>query len=472
MQDKFEKYIKQSLQNHEMDPPANAWENISKALQEKKPKAKPWSKWMAIAALILPAFLAISIWFTVFDNAEHNPDLKNTYSKPDIVDRPNLEKSNSDAFNLENNSQEEDKNFLTNQNKKTVENNNQVTGVQDNKTKQNLEGQRIKSKETVRGISAIIAKIWNSNDEKSDNDRYKKDKSFLNSNLELLGTLISPFKTNPKPVFTYPELDLTYVVFTDLENDDSKAKKEKKTDEKVQRKNKRGTFEVSPFAGAAIMGSFNEASLISPEFNRLKIDNPLTSSYGAKVAYNFDDDVKIRTGIGMIDMRQNTYDVPMAVNSSYGAITYNLKSLSNVGVDLSEYNNFSSQNSFAELEGMDKMAKDISHELQFIEVPLEIEYNLTKNNKLNFAATGGMSTLFLNKNEVLLKDQNAVFAESTNMKSVSFSANAGMKLDYAISPKVSVNVEPQMRYMINTVTANSELQPFLVALNAGLSWSF
>src|SRR5690606_268951 len=117
---------------------------------------------------------------------------------------------------------------------------------------------------------------------------------------------------------------------------------------------------------------------------------------------------------------------------------------------------------FAELEGMDKMAKDISHELQFIEVPLEIEYNLTKNNKLNFAATGGMSTLFLNKNEVLLKDQNAVFAESTNMKSVSFSANAGMKLDYAISPKVSVNVEPQMRYMINTVTANSELQPFLV----------
>ena len=234
----------------------------------------------------------------------------------------------------------------------------------------------------------------------------------------------------------------------------------------------RNDIVFSPYAGIAFMGSLNESSWIAPEFNQLKIENQMATSYGSRAAYNINEKLKLRTGVGVMDLQQNSYDVPIVVNPEDGAIFYNLRSYNNIGVDLSNYGQVANYNSTSELDGMNKMNEDISHELQFIEVPLEVEYSLSENQKLNFMATGGMSTMFVNKNEIYLANQASAFAKSTNMKSVSFSANAGMKMEYGFTDKISMNIEPQVRYMINTVTSNSGFQPYLLIMNAGFSVSF
>src|SRR5690554_3351638 len=70
MQDKFEKNIKSQLENHEINAPDNAWENISAVLGKKKPKFKPWLKRMGIlVAVLIPALTFTGLWYF---NADRN----------------------------------------------------------------------------------------------------------------------------------------------------------------------------------------------------------------------------------------------------------------------------------------------------------------------------------------------------------------------------------------------------------------
>ncbi|MDG4946714.1 hypothetical protein NMK71_09820 [Weeksellaceae bacterium KMM 9713] len=472
MQDKFENKIKESLQNHEMQPPPMAWENISSALQNEKPKAKPWAKWLSIAAILIPAFVAVGIWLTnPFDvNEDSNSSIQSTektivkssQQATDVEDENTQDSVNGVETRIDNN--------INDWVNSDVSNKGYANNIDANSMRNQVPA-KDKSNTVLRGNKVVnfFANLW-SGSEVSDENKVKKESYdiFPKRRVNTLTALVSPFRNQNEKVnqesngnndlHTSNALDLSLL---------GEGEKENEVEEVKPRK--RRSFEVSPYAGTAYLGSLNEASLISPEYNPLKIENKLATSYGAKASYRVNDRLKMRAGLGVIDLQQETYDVPLSVNTMDGQIRYNLKSHSNLGVDLSDHRQATATYAANELDEGKRMREGISHELQFIEVPVEVEYQLTDNKKMNMAATGGLSTLFLNKNDVYLSEQNRLFAESTNMKSVSFSANAGVKLDYAITEKVSVNVEPQVRYMINTVTANDEVQPYLLAVNAGLS---
>ncbi len=472
MQDKFENKIKESLQHHEMQPPPMAWENISSALQNQKPRAKPWAKWLSIAAVLIPAFVAVGIWLSnPFELDELNKSnvqntensiVNSTYSGAETKDKVVLD--SKDASELKINNDLEEWMHSTLNDRKYAQNAGVKTGSKPVHSQDNTNS-------VLRGNKVInfFAGLW------TDSELQEKNKAnnvnfdiFPKRRVNTLAALISPFR---KQANNANQANRTWNDFQASNASDLNllGEDEKENDVEKLKPRKRRSFEISPYAGAAYLGSLNEASLISPEYNTLNIENKLATSYGAKASYRVNDRLKMRAGLGVIDLQQETYNVPLSVNTQNGQVSYNLKSHSNLGVDLSAHRQATATYAENELDAGKRMREGISHELQFLEVPVEVEYRLTDNKKMNMAATGGLSTLFLNKNDVYLSDQNRLFAESTNMKSVSFSANAGVKLDYELSDKVSVNVEPQVRYMINTVTANDEVQPYLLAVNAGLS---
>lgn len=472
MQDKFENKIKESLQHHEMQPSPIAWDHISSALQNQKPKAKPWAKWLSIAAVLIPAFVAVGIWLTnPFDvNEDSNSSIQSTEK---TIVKSSQQATDVEGGNAQDSLNEVESRIDNNLNDWTNSNvqNREYANNVDNSSIRNRVPVQDKSNTALRGnkVMNFFANLW-SGSEVSDENKVKNESYdiFPKRRVNTLTALVSPFRNQNEKVNqeSNGNNDLNASNALDL-NLLGEGEKENEVEEVKPRK--RRTFEVSPYAGTAYLGSLNEASLISPEYNTLKIENKLATSYGAKASYKLNDRLKMRAGLGVIDLQQETYDVPLSVNTMDGQIRYNLKSHSNLGVDLSEHRHATSTFANNELDAGKRMREGISHELQFIEVPVEVEYQLTDNKKMNMAATGGLSTLFLNKNDVYLAEQNSLFAESTNMKSVSFSANAGVKLDYALSDKISANVEPQVRYMINTVTANDEVQPFLLAVNAGLT---
>ena len=472
MQDKFENKIKESLQHHEMQPSPIAWDHISSALQNQKPKAKPWSKWLSIAAVLIPAFVAVGIWLTnPFDvNEDSNSSIQSTEK---TIVKSSQQATDVEGGNAQDSLNEVESRIDNNLNDWTNSNvqNREYANNVDNSSIRNRVPVQDKSNTALRGnkVMNFFASLWTDSElQEKNNAKNVNFDMFPKRRVNTLAALISPFRKQTNNASqankTWNDLHASNVSDLNLLGED-----EKQNSVEELKPRKRNSFEISPYAGAAYLGSFNESSLIAPEYNALKIENKLATSYGAKASYKVNDRLKMRAGLGVIDLQQETYDVPLSVNTMDGQIRYNLKSHSNLGVDLSEHRHATSTFANNELDAGKRMREGISHELQFIEVPVEVEYQLTDNKKMNMAATGGLSTLFLNKNDVYLAEQNSLFAESTNMKSVSFSANAGVKLDYALSDKISANVEPQVRYMINTVTANDEVQPFLLAVNAGLT---
>lgn len=481
MQDKFEKNIKSQLENHEINAPDNAWENISAALGKKKPKFKPWLKRMGIlVAVLIPALTITGLWYF---NADRNQVQKQFDS--------NVEQQSIGKLNHNLNDTQKPDNATSSTNELNLEKMNDIENdlnSHDNKSNANRtdyspfsEGTYTQSKSANNqnlisndASNALVSMNKNDLDQTSDAKNETSNNSYVNP-LMIWKSNVFDLSSNAKIDFNAPELYAFHEPNQKLKREEELLKtiEEKESPKERNVVNlKRNEIVFTPYYGVAYMGSLNEASWISPEFNQLDIENKMANSFGARAAYNINERLKLRTGLGVMDLKQTTLDVPLVVDPENGSIAYNLRSYNNIGVDLSRYGQVSNYHANAEFEGSKRLNEDISHELQFIEVPLEVEYLLTENQKLNFMATGGMSTMFLNKNEVYLESQLSAFAKSTNMKSVSFSANAGMKMEYGFTDKVSMNLEPQVRYMINTVTANSDFQPYLLILNAGFSLSF
>lgn len=473
MQDKFEQKIKSSLQNHEMQPPADAWAHIAQKLQEDKPKVYPWQKWAGIAAAILvPALVGVGVWTFNPDaeipSPEQTPQVVNTntsWQKSTETDR-NQENTTEDVnarddWGLNSNQPNIAANHYYTRDGKLKPSHNKASYVGETDAYINLGGNR---------FANYIKQIFSGENEAQEARRYQQKMFRAYYRVDILTALVAPFKPNGNSAAL--SANDTYFAHQGTNSKkNNRNNEEDKSSVKDEIKTRKSHLEFTPYAGVAYLGSFNEASLISPGFNAFDVENKLASAYGAKAAYKLNDRLKVRAGLGVIDMQQDVHNVPLKVNARDGMVDNNLRSYNNIGVDLSNYSQFSaneSQNEMADNKGMNS---NLSHSIRYIEVPVEMEYKLTENEKLNVAATGGMSTLFLDKNDVYLKDEDVIFAEPTNMKSVSFSANAGVKLDYALSDKVSVNVEPQLKYMINTVTANDEVQPYLLAVNAGVSVS-
>lgn len=440
MQEPLEKNIKNRLQNHEMTPPPMAWKNISYELHKKeKKRGFIWAKWMSVAAILIPAFLVTGV--LLFNNS-------NT-----VENTPNLSNSSNTTLNKK----------TANDNLETE--NNLLTNDALNETKHEINtNSSLASSKKEHSVIDFIKDIFTDDKLKSNTQYVATADEDSSKKVRVFDLLTSPFQSDIKSEL--PK-DALYVYASTVEDEpltfeflDEQENKNKIEEDELS-KNK---FEFSPYAGIAMLGSFDKSSLISPEFNQLSVDNDITTTYGAKASYVLNDRLKVKSGVGVINITQNTYNVPLLVNNNFSR-HYNLKtSVSNANIHLvTDPNSVANQTN--------TLKQDLSQEMQFIEVPLEVEYKIAGSKKVEVNATTGVSSLILNKNAIYLKNNDIEFGEATNLNELSFSANAGVKLQYNITENVSANIEPQFKYYINTVTDNKDIKPYTVGVNAGLSYS-
>ncbi|MDO5656619.1 MAG: hypothetical protein Q4G27_10835 [Flavobacteriaceae bacterium] len=462
MHDKFEEHIKSRLQNHEISPPPGAWENISKELQKEKTRIIPWRRRLAIAAAILvPALLSIGfLWFN--NNEIHKSPSILQENLPVITHSPQPEVRVPDSNQVQ-------KTISQNENPISIESLNQNIATE--KPSPNFHN-------GIHRMTGFIQKIFNSEQDYShSNERFASNtsqNSLKQRKVNIFSALTAPFQTSSRIEMTSPELfalnstqNNHFLQITTI----GATEESPKNEVKMKEIKPAGKFSISPFAGAAMLGSFNQMSLITPEFNQLDVKSKWSKTYGAHASYQLNDRIKIRTGVGIIDIRQDTYDVPFKINETPGSVNYNMRSYSNISPDISSFAHYETHLVNLESTYIQGIKQDIEQHLQLVEIPMEMEYNLKKGKKISVAATGGVSTLVRNQNDVYAMNTTSLIARPTNVKSVSFSANAGVKLDYKLTEKASVKVEPQMKYMINTVTGNDQVQPYLLGVNVGLSYS-
>ena len=85
------------------------------------------------------------------------------------------------------------------------------------------------------------------------------------------------------------------------------------------------------------------------------------------------------------------------------------------------------------------------------------------------------STLLLNRDEVFVEMNNfsQSLGSSNNLRSVNFSGNIGLDLDYSIRKNLYINVSPMFKVQTNTFSKNSgSIQPYYLGVYTGLNYKF
>jgi hypothetical protein len=72
-----------------------------------------------------------------------------------------------------------------------------------------------------------------------------------------------------------------------------------------------------------------------------------------------------------------------------------------------------------------------------------------------------------------LSGDKSLLGEASNINSTSYSANFGLGLNYNVSEKIKINLEPTFKYQINTFRNTSgDFQPYFIGIYTGLSYKF
>ncbi len=480
----IDRIFQEKFKDFEVNPDDKVWENISRKLDKKKKKRALiiplWFKIGSIAAVI--TVIIAGLLFT--DNQQQGP------SDPNIVfdKTEDIQKKDPDSNPSQSNTNTREEDTLTVEENPSSENKNSSLTGSDNSSSSNNsvasqvpESSKISENYTLDKKSAVPSKDTGitSLEENITQDNSEYEKEELAKKPEVIskdpsGIIAGNEADTLKNIITEPEKTL------EEENALSQIEKEKLQDkddeeEETSESNSR-KLELSTFAAPVFYKNMGSGNELSSQFSNNSASSDVTVSYGVKVAYEVSKKVKIRTGISKINMSYNIQDIsysPMAMSNSFENIRPSSENI-NVRSDRNMNNGFAENTSVANsLTSAIFTPGEINQQFGFIEVPLEIEYALV-DKKLGLNLIGGASGLFLDKNRVDLNSGNTttVLGEASNINSTSFSTNIGVGLDYELSDKFSLNLEPIFKYQLNTFNSVQNVQPVNFGIYSGISIKF
>ena len=238
-------------------------------------------------------------------------------------------------------------------------------------------------------------------------------------------------------------------------------------------------WSVAPNIAPVYFNSLGKGSSIHPEFVNYSKTGDVNMSYGIAGSYAINKKLSVRVGIHKVNLGYSTNNVVVYNNIEAPIDTPLLKLYRNIEIaeDAKSLAFISVENfNFAQVPGVatDFIRSSIDQKLGFVEIPVELKYNLSKK-KLNINLIGGFSTLLLSDNEIYSVDngKSTLLGKATNINNTSFSANFGLGLDFKMSDKFNLNIEPIFKYQLNTFNDTSgDFKPFFIGVYSGLSFKF
>ncbi len=234
-------------------------------------------------------------------------------------------------------------------------------------------------------------------------------------------------------------------------------------------------WSLTPNMAPVYFNTLGNGSSIDEQFVDNAKEGNINVSYGLKGTYAINKKLTIRAGINKVDLGYSTNNIVAFNETNTTTLGRTLQN-----VDIKEPSStFISANTMSFDSGPEilflKEKGSIDQELGFIEVPIEIEYNVL-DTKIGLNVIGGFSTLFLNTNDVYSVQNNGSrtrLGEASNINDMSYSANFGIGVNYNISKQLRFNLEPTFKYQINTFNDTSgNFQPFFIGVYTGLSFKF
>ncbi|XLS29343.1 outer membrane beta-barrel protein [Flavobacteriaceae bacterium M23B6Z8] len=354
------------------------------------------------------------------------------------------------------------------------------------------------SKNAVSSQNETFEKRTNASDSKSNDKKYElinnpsqKDKAIVKNTVETAVAENRMKENNVKKDTAISEKQVDEitkkqeeVVVAKNDKEDTKtsifdaiAEKEALESEKEDKEGVDARWSINPAVAPVYYNTIGEGSPIHSQFADNSKSGNINMSYGINVAYEINDRLSIRSGINRVNFGYDTDDIAITSQAlqaapiatiSYANTTANLRisdrSRGNLSPDVSREVN-------AEIPGVNGV---LTQELGYLEVPLELKYRIV-DKKLGVHVIGGFSSLFLTDNSISVASDDLVtnVGEANNINSTSFSTNIGFGVDYKLSDKILLNLEPIFKYQLNTFSSeDGGFRPYTIGVYTGLSFRF
>lgn len=239
----------------------------------------------------------------------------------------------------------------------------------------------------------------------------------------------------------------------------------------------KGKLVVTTQAAPIFYGNMGEGNFLSSNFNNNRSETEVTFAYGINLAYAISDRIKIRSGINKVHMNYSTMDVPYRTAmdpSAMASVSFNpeIKARATAMASAGPAQYMSTGSVKRSVGSLNQTS--LNQKLGYIEIPVELQYNLL-NKRIEINIIGGGSTLFLDENVVSMQrgQEHTNIGKANNLHTVSFSTNIGLGVDYRLTEKLKLNLEPMFKYQLNTFSSEAQsYQPYFMGVYSGFSFEF
>jgi len=111
----------------------------------------------------------------------------------------------------------------------------------------------------------------------------------------------------------------------------------------------------------------------------------------------------------------------------------------------------------------------------YIEIPLYLRYTLL-DSKFDVEMLGGFSSNLLVGNQTFMESNagKSRIGSTRDMETMNYSGTLGLGLKYGLTKRVSLNVEPRVKYFLNSLNSNASVtyKPYTIGVFTGLSYEF
>ena len=117
----------------------------------------------------------------------------------------------------------------------------------------------------------------------------------------------------------------------------------------------------------------------------------------------------------------------------------------------------------------------LKQNFDYLEIPVFAAYAIV-DKRFSVDLLGGFSSNFLLENKAYFSESgnSTTLGSTSGMKSILLSTSAGVGLSYEFIPRLSLNVEPRVKYFLSSLNSNSEVnyQPYTFMVSTGISFEF
>ncbi|NND15701.1 MAG: outer membrane beta-barrel protein [Eudoraea sp.] len=252
-------------------------------------------------------------------------------------------------------------------------------------------------------------------------------------------------------------------------------------EEDLQNNDSSGKWAVGPSVAPVLYNASGSGSPIDNAFVNNEKSGNVNMSYGVKVTYKLSDKWQLRSGLHKVDYAYDTNDIVFSssLSASANSTMRNINFASTSEYLVVESNTLPATKAGG--SGSDEIAAKnparsgtMVQEMGYLEIPMEINYVLL-DKKVGVNVVSGVSSLFLLDNVVNLESENGTTEMGTanNINSLNFSANFGLGIDYNISDKFKIQLEPLIKYQLNTFSNTAgDFNPYTIGIYSGIQYKF